>query len=170
MKKIFTFVVAAMAALVMNAEPVVLFEGNEKAGWGTRIELNCDWNTVEEGDVLNFTAITGGNEEGWAAFHLLDGSWEKVVSDLSFEYEEGATKYTTYKLTAATLEAARTAGGLGVQGFGFTLLKVELLKGEATAIENVTLMENGVRYNLMGQTVGEDYKGIVILNGKKMLQ
>ena len=32
-----------------------------------------------------------------------------------------------------------------------------------------TKVENGVRYNLAGQKVGKDYKGIVIVNGKKML-
>ena len=32
-----------------------------------------------------------------------------------------------------------------------------------------TKVENGVRYNLAGQKVGADYKGIVIVNGKKML-
>ena len=31
-----------------------------------------------------------------------------------------------------------------------------------------TKVENGVRYNLAGQKVGADYKGIVIVNGKKM--
>ena len=32
-----------------------------------------------------------------------------------------------------------------------------------------TKVENGVRYNLAGQRVGNDYKGIVIVNGRKML-
>ena len=32
-----------------------------------------------------------------------------------------------------------------------------------------TKVENGVRYNLAGQRVGNDYKGIVVVNGKKML-
>ena len=32
-----------------------------------------------------------------------------------------------------------------------------------------TTVENGVRYNLAGQRVGNDYKGIVVVNGKKML-
>ncbi len=33
-----------------------------------------------------------------------------------------------------------------------------------------TKVENGVRYNLAGQKVGADYKGIVIVNGKKYLR
>ena len=33
-----------------------------------------------------------------------------------------------------------------------------------------TKVENGVRYNLAGQKVGADYKGIVIVNGKKYMR
>jgi len=43
-------------------------------------------------------------------------------------------------------------------------------QGETDGIKAVsTKVENGVRYNLAGQKVGADYKGIVIVNGKKML-
>ena len=34
----------------------------------------------------------------------------------------------------------------------------------------VNTVENGVRYNLAGQKVGADYKGIVIVNGKKVIR
>lgn len=306
MKKIFTFVVAALAALAMQAETTTtVWTGNEVAGWGKRIDIPCNWNEVSEGDVLTFTAVTSGNAESWAAFHLLSGAWNQVVSDLSFPYEEGATKTTTFTMTAVALDSAINRGGLGVQGFGFTLTKIELTTGKtpvgpvndlpeatlwtgeqtisgwganslvinedalapfttayttaaaanlyirisggtgnnvrisgqwgawdetafpsdgfnhasamdedgvikveltadfvsnafvnnggfaiwgdggfsvmaigttknsvmggATALEQTTLRENGVRYNLMGQAVGEDYKGIVILNGKKFV-
>ena len=44
-------------------------------------------------------------------------------------------------------------------------------ESETTAINAVsTKVENGVRYNLAGQKVGADYKGIVIVNGKKYLR
>ena len=55
-------------------------------------------------------------------------------------------------------------------GAKFLVSRVYLEKEEeATAIEQVTLRSNGIRYNLLGQPVGEDYKGIVILNGHKMI-
>ena len=44
--------------------------------------------------------------------------------------------------------------------------------GAATAIDRVNVQPtkaSSVRYNLNGQAVGADYKGIVIVNGKKML-
>ena len=55
-------------------------------------------------------------------------------------------------------------------GAKFLVSRVYLEKEEeSTAIEQVTLRSNGIRYNLLGQPVGEDYKGIVILNGHKMI-
>lgn len=43
--------------------------------------------------------------------------------------------------------------------------------GEATAIQTVkTTTEDGVMYNLAGQKVDANYKGVVILNGKKMIR
>jgi hypothetical protein len=41
--------------------------------------------------------------------------------------------------------------------------------GISVAKSNVKV-NNGVIYNLAGQKVGKDYKGIVIMNGKKMIQ
>ena len=42
---------------------------------------------------------------------------------------------------------------------------------DATGIEDVTIARptDNRRYNIMGQPVGEDYKGIVIMNGQKMI-
>ena len=43
-------------------------------------------------------------------------------------------------------------------------------ESETDGINKVnTLVENGVRYNLAGQRVGKDYKGIVIVNGRKVV-
>ena len=42
---------------------------------------------------------------------------------------------------------------------------------DATAINAISnATQNGIRYNLSGQAVGKDFKGIVIMNGKKFLQ
>lgn len=44
-------------------------------------------------------------------------------------------------------------------------------ESETDGINKVnTLVETGVRYNLAGQRVGNDYKGIVVVNGKKYLR
>ena len=50
------------------------------------------------------------------------------------------------------------------------LISVE--KGGSDGITNVNAAkaENAVRYNLAGQKVNNGFKGVVIMNGKKMLQ
>ena len=56
--------------------------------------------------------------------------------------------------------------GSGAKGLEF----ISFENAETDGIKAVsTKVENGVRYNLAGQKVGADYKGIVIVNGKKML-
>lgn len=131
MKKIFTFVVAALAALTMQAETTTLWTGNEVADWGKRIEIPCNWSEVAVGDVLTFTAVTSGNPESWASFHLLNESWAEVVSNISFPYVEGESKTASVTLTSEILTAAINGGGLGVQGFGFTLTKIELTTSDS---------------------------------------
>ena len=54
-------------------------------------------------------------------------------------------------------------------GAKFVISRAYLEKEIATGLETVSVRNNGIRYNLLGQPVGEDYKGVVILNGKKMI-
>lgn len=128
MKKLFTLMVAVWATMTLSAETTLtVWEGSESASWSNRIAFSPDWNKVLEGDVLTFTAEIVTNPDGdYAAFHLLDGSWQKIVSDLSFPYEVGTTQTTTHTLTQAEIDAALAQGGMGVQGVGFTLTKVQL--------------------------------------------
>lgn len=55
----------------------------------------------------------------------------------------------------------------------FTLTYYGTEKPDVTGINgvetNVKAEQNGVRYNLAGQRVGKSYRGIVIMNGKKMV-
>ena len=71
-----------------------------------------------------------------------------------------------------TLEADVDALYLGRNGnTGTFVTTLKVARGGATAIENVKVQTvDGVMYNLAGQKVGNDFKGIVIKDGKKMLQ
>ena len=49
------------------------------------------------------------------------------------------------------------------------------LEGQLVDASNISVItkvnkQNGVIYNLAGQKVGKDYKGIVIQNGRKFMQ
>jgi len=56
----------------------------------------------------------------------------------------------------------------------FTLYLTKKAAEEATAISHVSTetfrVSDGKIYNIAGQRVDEDYKGIVIMNGKKYIR
>ena len=119
-------------------------------------------NTPEsvDGNLLVGTTEAGGKtfsaETGTTYYILSNG-----VNGVGFYYDNethdnGATaKCDQYKAVLAVLT------GAGTPSF-FTF-------DDATAINGISSVKaSGVRYNLNGQAVGEDYKGIVIVNGKKM--
>lgn len=71
-----------------------------------------------------------------------------------------------------TPEGAAAAPGAEDVKLGKDKSQTTYIDAAATGIENVTVqkpVENGAIYNLSGMRVGKDYKGIVIINGKKYL-
>jgi hypothetical protein len=74
-------------------------------------------------------------------------------------------------ITAEVKADVAAKGGFAIHGHGFNVKKVSLSPIEITptAVDNVAIKNDGIRYNLMGQKVDENYKGIIILNGKKTL-
>ena len=52
------------------------------------------------------------------------------------------------------------------------MTKVSLVQGGASNIQNIQTVnrQSNVIYNLAGQKVDANYRGVVIVNGKKMLQ
>ena len=79
----------------------------------------------------------------------------------------------TLPITAEVKADVASKGGFAIHGHGFNVKKVSLSPIEIptppTAVENVATKNDGIRYNLMGQKVDENYKGIIILNGRKMI-
>lgn len=66
-------------------------------------------------------------------------------------------------VSAGTVAVEYPVNGLNFYGFEFV---------SATGVETVKAQvatKDGARYNLAGQKVSNDYKGVVIMNGKKML-
>ncbi len=125
-----------------------------------------------EGNLLVgvLTAETVAKEDGYMKY-VLAKSGDNAV----FQYiGETAANVPAGK---AYIKMEEATGGPGAAGEGDTptvnpakMLNI-YLPGEATAIKTVAPAEqlNGAIYNLAGQRVGKDYKGIVIMNGKKIL-
>ncbi len=127
----------------------------------------------KSGDVITIAGAYNNADEKNAAiaFHSDPASTDPLW--LTENFINGRTSASepveqTYTLTA---DAEKLYfGRSGNTGTCVTLLKVA--RGGATGISeklNVKITDGAV-YNLAGQKVGNDFKGIVIKNGKKMLQ
>lgn len=204
MKKFyFSLIIAAMAAVSMNAEPVQqdIPLTVENWGWG----YNCSVTAVEGGLQAQLTGEWGALSTGWAPEIDLT-AWDKII--FLVESMEGCVgdwfQLKAYLRDHADNEKCQMEGLLGndadgtqqqylvidlkQEKTGFDLTKARVLaiqcqpngakfvisrayleKETATGLETVSVRNNGIRYNLLGQPVGEDYKGVVILNGKKMI-
>ena len=85
--------------------------------------------------------------------------------------------YFEYTIDQDFLTKATTTqywgGAFLLNGDGnMTVTKVTLVQGGATGIATVKTVKakSNVIYNLAGQRVDANYKGVVIMNGKKMIQ
>ena len=144
------------AGTVIKAGEGIIVKGKAEAN----VEFYTSTNEGTEiaGNLLK-GSLTGEtfNETGYTYYILSTGKngvgfyWDASTND------EGATaKCAQYK---AVLAVPNTSAG-APSFFTFD---------DATAINGISSVKtSGVRYNLNGQAVGEDYKGIVIVNGKKM--
>ncbi len=123
------------------------------------------------GDVITIAGVYSNDAEKNAAIAFRSDPTSTEALWVTENFINGKTSAAepveqTYTLTADA--DVLYFGRSGNTGTCITLLTVT--RG-ATAIENVKVQTaDGVMYNLAGQKVGNDFKGIVIKDGKKMLQ
>ena len=124
------------------------------------------------GDVVTIAgAFNNADDSKKSAVDLFTVDAEKAITVLftTQQFINGRTTDDDPVAQTYTLEADADAlylGRNGNTGTIVTLLKVE--RGGSTAIENVKVQTvDGAVYNLAGQKVDGNFKGIVIKNGKK---
>ena len=172
-------------------EPVgdVLWEGDHFVSWHYKADdtehlANREWKFLnqatfaglEVGTTLYFLfAANPISIEGcdpYSAYKFDDSAWNTLPGTPG---QVDITSDTVATLVVSEeLKAHIAANGFAIHGHGFNVKKVSLSPIEIpttppTAVENVAIKNDGIRYNLMGQKVDENYKGIIILNGKKTL-
>lgn len=99
------------------------------------------------------------------AFTALDGTGATVAVNASGQFDEKLYGALVLDVEAGKKYAVGLAGSkMGFYGFIFG--------ASASDIENIqaTEAQKNIMYNLLGQKVGKDFKGIVIKNGVKMIQ
>lgn len=97
------------------------------------------------------------------AFHISEDGTDMAGFEGITVDEKYYGTYTFNVKANSTYKVWCDGSKLGFYGFEFK-------EGSSTGINTVkSASENGVRYNLSGQKVAEDYKGVVIENGKKVV-
>lgn len=107
------------------------------------------------------------DDQEYSAYKFDDGWWGALpgYDQVDFENDTVATLVVTAEIKALIAER-----GFAIHGHGFNVKKVSLSPIDIpAALDNVAIKKDGIRYNLMGQIVDENYKGIIILNGRKMM-
>lgn len=133
---------------------------------------------AKEGDVMEYVYTTNtSTTENWYQLKSIFADTETTLSSNAAELnsygcasvKDGSTSYKI-KLNAEDVAQLKEKG-LYTSGHYLTVTKVNLIQ-ETTGISaiNAVKQQNGVRYNLAGQKVDESYKGVVIMNGRKMVQ
>ena len=166
-----------VSAVGISEDKLVVTDYNEgdivKANTGVMVSATSAGNktitlSTETGTEISGNLLKASGNDGISAANM-DETNTKFYrltmhngTDLGFYY--GAENGAAFDLAANKAYLA-IPEALAKEGFSF-------ITGEegTDGIKAVsTKVENGVRYNLAGQKVGADYKGIVIVNGKKML-
>ena len=162
----------------------VLWEGDHFVSWHHQDgNPNKEWNFLSkatfaglaDGATLYFhfeanpiiVDPTNTDDQEYSAYKFDDGWWGTLPGQgqVDFENDTVATLVVTQEIK--TIVAER---GFAIHGHGFNVKKVSLSPIEIpTSLENVAIKNDGIRYNLMGQKVDENYKGVIILNGRKMI-
>ena len=110
---------------------------------------------------------TNTDDQEYSKYQLDNGWWGQLPGQVPTDFVNDTV--ATLPITAE-VKADVAEKGFAIHGHGFNVKKVSLSPIELpTAVENVAIKNDGIRYNLMGQIVDENYKGIVILNGRKMI-
>ena len=162
----------------------VLWEGDWFVSWhyldsDTENAAHREWKQLsqttfaglEAGTTLYFLLgakpISIEGSDPYTAFKFDDGWWTSLPGhgQVDFVNDTVATLVVTEEIKGLVAER-----GFAIHGHGFSVKKVSLSAIEIpSAVENVAIKNDGIRYNLMGQRVDENYKGVVILNGRKMM-
>ena len=137
-------------------------------GWGVSSTVDPKYFEVAEvGDII-YCSVKDVTADYNPIFKYQDWS---DFTDIQATLAKDETHFEGKIATAEALDYLQK-NGLRFQGVGFTLTKVELKVPDPSGVNTINIVkaDNGAIYNVAGQMVTSSYKGLVIKNGKKMIQ
>ena len=152
-----------------TVEHLYLLGGNQDWTWANNAELPFDetaqaWTyEVNSPEGEHFFAFADKND--CASWDELNGShrWALEAGDIVPEIN------AEYALTKVNGTVKLPAGQYTVTVTKDMMMTVKAVTDGIKSVQGSGFTVNGEAYNLAGQRVGKDYKGIVIVNGKKVL-
>ena len=169
-----------------NADYYTLSINGKKANMGTEASNNGGYIQIDlnqelaADDAIEMTGYINKNEAGKEAsifFQFEKG--EGVDDPYIYGYADNIDPTVGGKISTHELKVPADAAGSknfkmsrNKAGTNVFLTKLVITRGGASGISDVKVVRvaDGAIYNLAGQKVGKDYKGIVIMNGKKFMQ
>ena len=169
-----------------NADYYTLSINGKKANMGTEASNNGGYIQIDlnqelaADDAIEMTGYINKNEAGKEASIFFQFEKGEGVDD-PYIYGDADNIDPTVGGKISTHELKVPADAAGSKNFKMSrnkagtnvfLTKLVITRGGASGISDVKVVRvaDGAIYNLAGQKVGKDYKGIVIMNGKKVVQ
>ena len=171
------FEVVKVTILEEDVEPAegVIWSGNWYVSWALPDgDEHKEWKGITPDDFAAFNvndtlclSLEIVPTDEYHSYKLDNYGWNALPGQAQVDI----TANTEVRLVITdAIKNAVAEGGFALHGHGINIVQARLAAMVTpTAIENISIRSNDIRYNLLGQPVGEDYKGIVILNGHKMI-
>lgn len=149
-----------------------LADGSAACGY---MELTLN-NPLASGDIIAVTGYTNKGDEsklGTPGF-IFEGDIKLVNDDLTYP-DLGVTTNTApakqeYTIPAEAVGTKVIKMARSKASTNLFITKLEILSNTAGINTVKTVAENGEAYNLAGQKVNKNFKGVVIQNGKKVIK
>ena len=100
---------------------------------------------------------------GWSFKKVVEGETEKWIQDQ--EYTDEPQDVTSLVLQACDDDQTKYPAIINIK----SIKRVTTTATGISKVENLKVAQDGKSFNLAGQQVGKNYKGVVIKNGKKMV-
>ena len=168
-----------------NADYYTLSINGKKANMGSEVSNNGGYIQIDlekelkADDAIELTGYINKNESGKEAsiffqFEKGDGVDDEYVygdADNIDATVGGKISTHVFKVPAAAEGSKNFKMSRNKAGTNVFLTKLVITRGGSTGISDVKVVKvfDNVIYNLAGQKVGKDYKGIVIMNGRKYM-
>ena len=166
-KGVSTITLTALEDGIIPAGVPVVVSGTE-GSYEFEVMTNSTASFEGQNDLVGVEVDTKDEEAGYKYYVLSWKNKNKLPEEVGFYWQSGSKgMWASVKAHQAYLKVAEGVAPTDANGFSFTF---DETTGIATVDSDSTLDMNTPMYNLAGQRVGKDYRGVVIQNGMKKVK